>query len=199
MKSPADLSIRHDLAVIETMVSELEVYLKSDTLYWQMTPAIPISPPAPMLTLGGFLIRVHRLDGQQGKLEQVELGRLSVVRKSFQALTQEWSAHTEKHIRRELQSRLNSWQWFVDDCRAEKRSCITYYATEAELRTLIEHIVEFGLCFGNLDDLRARLRRLDAQFMRWFKPGSFVWRSDLEQVYPQEHFWWLYGLPEFSP
>jgi hypothetical protein len=176
---------------------ELEAYLKSDVLFWQLTPVVPISPPAPMLTVGGFLLRVHRLDGRRGLLNPVREQRLDAALKSFQDVTQEWSVHTEKRIRRELRSRINSWQWFVDDCQANKRSCITYYATEAELRTLIEHIFEFGHSFRNMDDLQARLVKLDALFRLWFKPGSFIWRGDLEQIYPQERFWWLYGLPDF--
>ena len=150
-----------------------------------------------MLTVGGFLLRVHRLDGRRGLLNPVREQRLDAALKSFQDVTQEWSVHTEKRIRRELRSRINSWQWFVDDCQANKRSCITYYATEAELRTLIEHIIEYGHRYGDLDDLQARLVKLDALFRLWFKSGSFIWRGDLEQIYPQERFWWLYGLPDF--
>ena len=198
MSRPVDYdSLNHDLIVIETMVAELEAYLKSAILFWQMTPAIPTSPAAPMLTIGGYLLRAYRLVGRKKELDQDQGDRLAKIRIHFEAITKEWSVHTEQRIGRELKARLNSWQWFVDDCQANKKSCITYYATEAELRTLIEHIIEISPRFGDLDGLLRRLRNLDAQFMHWFRPGNFVWRSELESVYPRERFWWLYGQPEF--
>ena len=190
MSSPVDSdSMKHDLIVIETMVAELKAYLKSGILFWQMTPAVQISPPAPMLTIGGYLLRAHRLAGRQKELDQEQGGRLTKVRSNFEAIIKEWSAHTEQRIGRELKARLNSWQWFVDDCQANKKSCITYYATEAELRTVIEHLVEIGPRFGNLDSQLRRLRNLDAQFIHWFKAGTFVWRGELEPVYPRARFW----------
>ena len=71
MSSPVDSdSMKHDLIVIETMVAELKAYLKSGILFWQMTPAVQISPPAPMLTIGGYLLRAHRLAGRQKELDQ---------------------------------------------------------------------------------------------------------------------------------
>jgi hypothetical protein len=33
--------------------------------------------------------------------------------------------------------------------------------------------------------------------MHWSKPGDFVLRSDLEQIYPRQNLWWLCGWPEF--
>ena len=187
----------HDLAVVEAMVAELEPYLKSDILYWQLSPSPPISPPAPLLTLGGILLRAHRLTGQQQALDTAQQTRLAAAKATLDRATDEWSAHIGQRLERELKARLDSWQWFVEDCEAQKQTCITYYATEAELRTVIELLIAYGDRLGDLALQRRRLRGLDGRFRRWFKEGDFVWRAELEPVYPKGQFWWLHGRPEF--
>ncbi len=172
----------------------MEDYLKSDILYWQLTPAGRITPPPPMLTVGGYLLRAHRLRGLWDALNGEQRLQLETAEKAFQAVTNQWVVHTEKRVERELGARLNSWGWFVDDCQANKPSCIAYYATEAELRTIIGLLLESA---G--DSPQTRLQGLDALFRNWFKPGPFVWRPELAPAYPQARFWWLYGRPEFPP
>lgn len=198
MSKPIDYThALHDLAVVEAMVTELEPYLKSDILYWQLSPAVPIAPAPPLLTLGGFLLRVRRLSGQQQILDAGQQGRLDAAIAEFETVTHEWSVHVEQRLRRELKARLDSWQWFVEDCDAQQQNCVTYYATEAELRTVIEYLLEFGGQLCDLSPQMNRLRGLDGRLRRWFEPGEFVWRPDLEPLYPRERYWWLYGRPDF--
>jgi len=198
MSNPADsTNIAHDLAVVEAMAAEMEPYLKSDLLYWRLSPAAPISPPPPMLTMGGYLLRTHRLAGQRDGLNAEQRAQLEAAETTFQTAIQEWAAHTEKRIERELGARLNSWGWFVDDCQTQKKSCITYYTTEAELRTIIALLMEAAARFGDVTAQGERLQGLDAQFQLWFQPGDFVWRAGLEPTYPRDRFWWLYGRLEF--
>ncbi len=191
--------IAYDLAVVEAMVAEMEPYLKSDLLYWRLSPAVPLRPAAPLLTIGGVLLRTHRLGGQSDRLTPTQRNRLSAASDAFRVVTERWAAHTEKRMRRELDARLNSWQWFVDDCCERKQSCVAYYATEAELRTLLDLLIEAAAGFGNVAPQQRRLVLLDSQFRRWLRPGDFVWAALLEPVYPRNRFWWLYGRPEFPP
>lgn len=191
--------IAYDLAVVEAMVAEMEPYLKSDLLYWRLSPAVALRPAAPLLTIGGVLLRTHRLGGQSNRLTPNKRSRLSAASDAFRTVTEQWAAHTEKRMRRELDARLNSWQWFVDDCRERKQSCVAYYATEAELRTLLDLLIDAAAGFGDMAPQQRRLGLLDSQFRRWFQPGDFVWAAALEPAYPRNRFWWLYGRPEFPP
>src|SRR5512136_2092270 len=50
-----------DLAACRAMADELEAYLKSDVLYWQMDASRPGGDQLPKLTVGGFLERACRL------------------------------------------------------------------------------------------------------------------------------------------
>ncbi len=191
--------LAYDLAVVEAMVAELESYLKSDLLYWRLSPTVTLRPAAPLLTIGGVLLRTHRLGGQSDRLTPIQQNRLSAAGDAFRSVTEQWAAHMEKRMRRELDARLNSWQWFVDDCRERKQSCVAYYATEAELRTLLDLLMDAAAALGNVAPQQRRLGQLDTQFQRWFQPGDFVWTAALEPAFPRERFWWLYGRPEFPP
>jgi hypothetical protein len=190
--------LRYDLAVVEAMAAELEPYLKSDILYWQLSPARPIVPAAPMLTLGGLILRLHRLRKQREALTPEQRARLATTEESFRQTLDQWTAHAAARMTRELEARLSSWSWFVEDCQAQKRTCISHYATEAELRTLITLLLEEAARHEDVSDQRQQLAALDARFRNWFKPGEFVWRPVLRSVYPRERFWWLYGRPEFE-
>jgi len=191
--------IVYDLAVVEAMVAEMEPYLKSDLLYWRLSPAVALRPAAPLLTIGGVLLRTHRLEGQSDHLTPNQQSRLSAASDAFRIVTEQWAAHMEKRMRRELDARLNSWQWFVDDCRERKQSCVAYYATEAELRTLLDVLIDAAAGLGDVAPQQRRLGLLDSQFRRCFQSGDFVWAAMLEPVYPRNRFWWLYGRPEFPP
>jgi hypothetical protein len=191
-------ALRHDLAVVEAMVDELEPYLKSDTLYWQLSPARAIVPAAPMLTLGGLLLRLHRLRGQQEALTPEQRTQLGAIEKCWRFTLKVWKAHAATRMMRELDARLKSWSWFVEDCQAQKRACISHYSTEAELRTLIALLLDRAAEYEDVSRQRERLAQLDGQFRQWFKPGDFVWRPLLAPVYPAERFWWLYGQPHLE-
>lgn len=197
MKRQAELTLGYDLAVFEAMVAELEQYAKSDILYWQLSPATSISPPPPMLTIGGCLLRLYRLKNLQDLLVNGQITRFRDAEATFHTTTETWAAHVEKKVRREINARLNSWSWFVDDCDARKNSCIQFYPTEAELRTLIHFLMLQGSQLDDVDGYRKKLAVLDSRLRRWFQAGDFVWRSELEPAYTQSDFWWLYGKPEF--
>jgi hypothetical protein len=190
-------ALQYDLAVIEAMTAELEPYLLSDTLYWQLSPARAVVPAAPMLTIGGLVLRLHRLAGQQQALTAEQRTRLATADQSFCDALKDWKAHAAARMVRELDARLKSWRWFVDDCQAHRRTCISHYPAETELRTLIALLLDKAAAYEDVSEQRELLAQLDARFRRWFEPGSFIWRPALEPVYPQERFWWLYGRPEF--
>lgn len=190
--------LEYELAVVKAMVDELEQYLKSDLLYWQLSPAARIQPAPPMLTIGGYLFRAHRLREAADILSSVRRDDLLQVEQRFASITTEWRAAAESRVNREISARMNSWQWFVEDCLQRKRSCITYYATEAELRTILELLQGSFLTVKGMDVHGKRLADLDRQFKLRFKAGDFVWRSSLEAFYPVRRFWWLYGRPDLT-
>jgi len=178
------------------MADELEIYLKSEILYWQLSPSVPITPPPPMLTLGGFWFRAHRLAGV--KHDSLQTRELTAINRSVAEIIGRWPVHAGQHVSQELEARLKSWNWFIDDCQEKKQSAVAYYATEAELRTTLAHLLRFGSQYADVSQHRDQLARLDGGLRACFKRGDFVWRSALEPAYPKSEFWWLYGRPEFQ-
>ena len=194
--SPSGTSSDFDLAVVEAMAAEIKDYLLADILYWQLSPDHSISPPPPLLTIGGYLLRAQRLEGLRPELSPEQRDRLETAEKAFRQTMLTWAAHADQHIEHELKARLDSWHWFVEDCAANESSCTAYYATEAELRTVIALLIEAGTGV-DLSEYAQRLKAIDANFREWFRPGDFVWRPDLQVAFPADRYWWLYGRPEF--
>jgi hypothetical protein len=194
--SPSRTSSEYDLTVVEAMAAEIKDYLLAEVLYWQLSPDHAISPPPPLLTIGGYLFRVQRLEALRPELSPVQRDRLEATEKSFRQTTLTWAVHADQHIDHELKARLDSWHWFVEDCAANEASCTAYYPTEAELRTIIALLFEAGTGV-DLSAHADRLEAIDANFREWFKPGDFVWQKDLQVAFPADRYWWLYGRPEF--
>lgn len=189
-------TIEHDLAVLQAMTAEIEDYLKADILFWQLSPERSISPAPPLLTIGGYLLRAQRLGGLASELDREQREQLRAAEDSYRLATTAWRVRTGQHIQRELKARLDSWQWFVEDCLARKSSCVDYYATEAEVRTIVALLLRAGEQV-DLSPHIERLGQLDQGFRTWFKAGEFIWRASLQASFPVDEFWWLYGRPEF--
>ena len=68
--------LRRDLTILEAMAAEMPTYLDYDALFWPLSDS-----SMPRLTLGGYLMRQHRLkalanlltDSEQGRLDQAML------------------------------------------------------------------------------------------------------------------------------
>jgi hypothetical protein len=189
------LSVEHELTVLEAMAAELEPYLKADILYWQLSPQRRISPPPPLLTVGGALLREQRLEAMKDEMKGEQQARLEAAREEFEEAMTEWKAHAAQKIVRELGARVNSWRWYVAECQTRNRSCITSYPSEAEKRTILALLLDRAAQYMDVGEFRERVRELDAQFKGHFESGAFVWDERLQAAFPQERFWWLYGRP----
>ena len=189
-------AVGHDMAVLEAMAAEMEPYLKSTILYWQLSPEQRISPPPPLLTIGGTLLRARRLEALRDTMEPEEAARLGDARAQFDQAIGEWPAHAARKIVHELDARLNSWRRYVADCQMRDRSCLNSFPSEAEKRTIVELLLDEGKDLIEVGPFRAQARALDGQFRAYFSRDDFVWDERLRTGFPKERFWWLYGRPE---
>jgi hypothetical protein len=188
--------IEHELAVLEAMATEMESYLKSDILYWQLSPAQRIFPPPPMLTIGGALLRARRLEALAEWMEPTLNQRLAAARVDLERALTEWRAHATQKMGRELDARLNSWRWYVTECQARNRSCVTSFPSEAEKRTILALLLEKAKGYMEVGEIERLVQGLDERFRQHFTPGEFIWDKRLEDAFPGRRFWWLYGRPE---
>ena len=179
-----------DLAACQAMADELEAYLQSDVLYWQMDASRPGGDQLPKLTVSGFLERTCRLGAALLSSSQ-RAGLDESVRRFEQARDRLYARYVARAVH-DLRGRLDAWQWFLDDYAKQPEEQAPYYPAQAHTRLAVE------LLMDELDRPRAaefahRLSALDERLRADWINGAFVWHTSLAQGFPRERFWWLYG------
>lgn len=185
--------LQRDLAILEAMASEMDEYLMSDVLFWRM-----IKGSMPMLTLGGYLMRQHRLLALRHLLDKEEQGRLDAAVIKFNMALDEKIVRFEQKTKTELEARIRQWSEYLRDLDQAPESAGVNYGTAVDTRAMLEAI---------LDKLRmppyqvpARLpeqvRMLDTNLRGHWRPGDFIWPDEWKPAYPVADYWWLYGRPK---
>lgn len=184
--------LQRDLSILEAMAEEMGTYLDSDVLFWHMSAA-----GMPALTLGGYLMRQHRLLALQDQLGSAEVSRLKTAVTTFNNALSERIVRFEEKAHRELDARLRQWNEYLKDVERGIATSKSNYATVAEVRAMIEGLRDkLELAPFKLDErIPQQITLLDNQLRRLWKPGDFVWPTEWEEAYSQAEFWWLYGKP----
>ena len=82
----------------------------------------------------------------------------------------------------------------MQECGDNGQGCAAEYPSQAEKRTMIEHLRDEAERRDVLtEDLRARLKQVDARLQRVLHEGDFIMDDILTSAYPPEKFWWMYG------
>lgn len=185
--------LQHDLLILAEMAAEMSSYIRSDVLFWPMSHT-----DMPRLTLGGYLMRQHRLAGLHTLLNAADQERLRQAMAQFEAATGEWVVRVEQRGHKELEARLRQWGEYLRDTRSDASAKTpSYYATAVETRAMIAAIMaHLQTPPHRLDDhIPQTVAMLDKQLRSRFQSGSFVWPESWQAAYPQSEYWWLYGAP----
>jgi hypothetical protein len=182
--------LQRDLEILEAMAQEMDEYLRSDVLFWPMSGA-----DLPRLTLGGYLMREHRLLQLRDTLDKDEQDRLHNAISTYRSALDEKIVRFEQRAHEELEARLRQWSEYLRDARRD--SSIAYYETAVETRAMIEALLDQLRVspYKLQEEVPQRLAMLDRQLRQKWQPGDFVWPQEWKQAYPKEKFWWLYGHP----
>jgi hypothetical protein len=190
--------LRTDLVILEEMVIELEPYLMSDTIRWPMT-----KQDRPELSIGGCLMRQHRLEVLRDRLPPEEQSRVDAAIKQFGLTLKERVIRFECRAHQELHVRLGEWTGFLRCLTKYKgtkiaKARIARYAGEVDTRVVVTALI---------DKLRNPPYELDRRILeqvtmldrslrnRW-QEGDFVWAPVWQPAYPSDRYWWLYGKPD---
>jgi hypothetical protein len=186
-------TIETDLRELEAMASHLTPYLYHDDLYGM------ISNNLPRLTVGGLLLRLHRLEGLHDQLSEAQRQRIAAARTQFEQRRQEWAAHYDGKVQKEIEARLRSFGAFLDETDDSPGGARSNYPAEATRRTIIEHLKDEAQ-ERNLwnEEFAADLQRVDRRLQAIMDSSKeqFVWSDMLKPGYPKERYWWLYALPQ---
>lgn len=183
-----------DLAVVQEMAAELEDYLIDDDVYRTLIISTAEGDVRLQSSGGDLLARLHRLQVQADQLTPEQRSQLAEIEESVDETVHSLRSRFRALLTREVKARLNSLKWFVDDCREDRRQCRTQYPFEIRNRQRIEEIMKI-LRQDSPEELEGQIRAIDSRLRSISSAAEFVWDNRVQDVYPQETYWYLYRLP----
>ena len=182
-------NLSRDVDILVAMANEMEDYLRSDVLFWRIMNA-----SMPRLTLGGYLLRQHRLLTLEHLLSEEDKRRMEAAIIQYNQALVEKIVRLEQKAHTELETRIRLWG---ESLRDVGQSGGINYETAVEVRAMIEVIMmQLMMRPYQLDNrISQQVALLDGNLRRRFTKGDFVWEEAWQSAYPQTQFWWLYGRP----
>jgi hypothetical protein len=184
--------LHHDLVILQEMAEEMDQYLRSDVLFWNMGKS-----NMPQLTLGGYLLRQHRVTAVRAHLDEIQRQQLDQAVATFAEVLKEKVVITEKKATEELGARMRQWGAYIRDLR-ESHKAVVNYETAVENRTIIEALLSFLQESPYQFDhtMMANVHALDAGLRPHFHSNGFVWDDVWQSAYDPQQYWWLFGQPK---
>lgn len=183
-----------DLLTLEAMTAELEEYILKDELYRPVRVHTPAGDQMIQMSGGDLLTRIYRLAAERDALTPDQQARFDKAR--AQAESTIYSLRTRFHDRlnRELKSRLDTLNWFLDEAASDPGKGRSEYPFEIRNRQRIDAILtELGP--DVTPDLKTMVTRVDDRIRGLARSSGFVWDQRLESVFPRTRFWYLYVNP----
>lgn len=184
--------LEKDIIIITAMAEEMAAYLDSDVLFWHMSGS-----GMPTLTLGGYLMRQHRLLILRGLFGMDKQNAIDAAVRQFNEILVERIVRFEQKGHRELDARIRQWSAYLNELDRGVASKTSNYGTAVESRAMIEAIsAPLQLAPYKLNPrIPSQITLLDTQLKRFWESGDFVWYEEWQPAYPQDEYWWLYGTP----
>ena len=172
------------LTFVQAGATDLEAYLLSDILYWQLQAAAGEQK----FTLGGMLLGLLQISAMD------EAGRETVdlipVRAMIDKAKLEHRAAWEKKARQETAARIRLWKTYLEDYRQSPDEMAAYYPREVKWRVMIQLLLKEVPISVEQSGL---LSELDRMVQSNWLPGDFTWEPYLVPVMPAQEYWFLYG------
>jgi hypothetical protein len=175
------------------MVAEMDGYLMSEATHWTMEKG-----DMPKLTIGGCLMRRHRLQVAKGILAEKDQKRLGQAVNSFDKALTENVVRIEKRLHTELRARLSEWSNYLRHMASRMMADVDYYASVVDTRVVITAMIDELQKPTYQFDRRIweQVNTLDQNLKGRWQDGAFVWPAIWQPAYPPEKYWWLYGRPK---
>ncbi|MFZ1752372.1 MAG: hypothetical protein WBO46_10985 [Caldilineaceae bacterium] len=183
-----------DMAVVREMANEMQDYLMGEEVYRTLIVVTAQGEERIQSSCGDLLARLHKLEGQNKLLTAAQRDELVSIRRRLDATTQSLQARYQGLIVREIRARLNSLQWYLDDCDEDPKACRVQYPFEIRNR---QRIAEMLKALGDRKpaDLQGEVDAIDRRLRDMTTGADFVWDKRVQTVYPQDEYWYLYALP----
>ena len=183
-----------DLAVLEAFAVELEEYIIKDELYRTVRVHLPAGDQMIQMSGGDLLTRIFRLSAEHDRLTPEQQVRFDAARSAAEKTIYSLRTRFHQRLQREVKARLDSLNWFLDECSSDPARCRGEYPFEIRNRQRIDAIVgELGTDLP--PELKNQISRIDERIRMVVRPGNFAWDARLEPVFPRTRFWYLYVSP----
>jgi len=185
--------LEQDLTYVQSAVHDLENYLISDVLYWPIRTAGNRRLPAGMtqITIGNLLLSLKRLKALMSADGQ-EKTRLNSLLEEIERIKERGKSKWTKKVIEEIRSRLRQWDHYLEELKSGEISHGDYIYN-------IRQRVILDMLMAELDQAlpreQARLQALDESLRSSTHPANFIWDADLQLVFPQDAYWYLYRTP----
>ncbi|HET6442995.1 MAG TPA: hypothetical protein VFI27_00300 [candidate division Zixibacteria bacterium] len=190
--SESNKDLRGDLEILEAMASEMDQYLQSQALFWPM-----MNGGLPRLTIGGYLMRQHRLTSLRDQLDANDKVRLEAAVGQFNEALVEKIVRFEERAHQEIHARLRQWGEYLKELHDSKLGIGDYYISHVQTRLMITSLIhKLEEQPYELDSrVFEQLAVYDNILRNYWVPGSFIWADEWKPAYPEAEYWWLYGQP----
>jgi hypothetical protein len=182
--------LTQDVTILAEMAGEMADYLRSDVLYWQM-----MKGGLPKLTLGGYLMRQHRLLALPELLTDEEQAVVDTAVTQFNHTLVEKIVRLEQKAHQELEARIRQWAEYLKDFRWERGAAAAGYTSAVENRVMITAVIDkLQMPPYQLNTrLTEQLALLDGNLRSHWRSGPFLWPQAWQSAYPKADYWYLYG------
>ncbi len=136
--SPPELEA--DLLEAEAGARDLVDYLLSDRLFWQLSLETPLGTRQPKMTLGSLYERIDHLKAAPD-LGDHDRQRLSLVVTAWDAARRRYPTHFTAKLRRELDSYLKNWTYYLDQRHQDPERWKEEYDVEVRNRRRVELVL----------------------------------------------------------
>lgn len=196
-----DKFLQAELDALQAMAESLEDYLLSDQLLWPLTGS---GGMLPRLTVGGLLMRQHRMAYLQDVLAVDQRLACHDALQSIDMTLNQWAVHAREKMLQEWTMRVNLLAQFIRDCDDLEivTDCVANWRSHAEQRVMLHHLQDALSRYDGASDRDAELARIDRSLRRIVaegESGHFLWADELVPIYPPDVFWWLWVAPPDDP
>ena len=187
--------LKQDLYILEAMASEMDEYLRSQVLFWPLSQA-----NLPRLTIGGYLMRQHRLLTLGHLLNNKEIARRDAAVVQFNQALDEKVVRFEERAHQELHARFRQWGEYLKELHDSNLAVADFYPSHVQTRAMISGLIaKLRLPPYEFDErIKSQLATYDQVLRNYWHPGEFVWPEWWKPAYPKSEYWWLYGSPRDS-
>ena len=118
----------------EKMAEQLQDYLLSDKLFWQISVETPLGTRQPKMTLGALYQRFQDMQAHQNELGPNDRARLANIWQAWEEAQQRFPAQWREKLRREFKSYMHNWRYFLEQRSANSERWAQEYKFEVRNR-----------------------------------------------------------------